>query len=300
MVSRESRPPTTIHIVLAFDDNFWAPAYAVMRSVCLTSATPDQLHFHLCHDAVSSQHLAVLNEVEGEFGAKVLHYVLDKDPAFLELVRRLPLERRFRRVIYARLLLDNILPANITRVIYLDSDTMAMSDIAQVWESNLEGKTLGAVNDPMRLFNMHGRDLREKRDLFAQGLPYFNSGMLVIELQRYAAAGIEQRLAEFETSGVLKRLYYDQDILNLIFREDWQQLDWRFNIVDPHMAHQAMDPVILHYTLQARPWTLRAGLFRTIAFARLYRHVMTNSVFYSFLRQRLANFWLSKIGWSRR
>lgn len=291
---------TPIHIVLAFDDNFWAPAYAVMRSVCLTTQLPSRVQFHLCHDAVSEQHLTVLEEIEAEFGAKVLHYVLDKDPAFLELVRRLPLERRFRRVIYARLLLASILPADITRVIYLDSDTMAMSDIAQVWESDLEGKTLGAVNDPMRLFNMHGRDLRGKRDLFAQGLPYFNSGMLVIDLQRYAAAGIEQRLAEFEASGVLKRLYYDQDILNLIFRGDWQQLDWRFNIVDPHMAHQAMDPIILHYTLQARPWTLRAGLFRTIAFARLYRHVMTNSVFYSFLRQRWANFWLSKIGWSRR
>lgn len=289
-----------IHIVLAFDDNFWAPAYAVMRSVCLTSRSPDRLHFHLCHDAISPEHLAVLNEVEAEFGAKTSHYALEADPEFLDFVQRLPLERRFRRVIYARLLLDRLLPGDITRVIYLDSDTMAMGDIAQIWESDLAGNTLGAVSDPMRLFNMYGRDLREKRDLFEQAAPYFNSGMLVIDLQRFAAAQIARRLAEFESSGVLKRLYYDQDILNLIFRGDWQQLDWRFNIVDPHMAHQAMDPVILHYTLQARPWTLRAGLFRTIAFARLYRHIMTNSVFYAFLRQRWTNFWLSKIGWSRR
>ena len=35
-----------IHIVLTFDDNFWAPAYAVARSICLSTRRRD-LVFHL-------------------------------------------------------------------------------------------------------------------------------------------------------------------------------------------------------------------------------------------------------------
>lgn len=289
-----------IHLVLAFDNNFWAPAYAVMRSVCLTTQRPSRLQFHLCHDGVTQQNRGELDQIAAEFGAALVHYPLDEHSGFAKLAEGLPLERRFRRIIYARLLLNAILPSQLGRVIYLDSDTMVMADIAQVWDADLAGKTLGAVSDPMRLFNMYGRDLREKHDLFEQGMPYFNSGMLVIDLQRLAAADLPGRLQQFAETGVMGRLYYDQDILNLVFKGDWQPLDWRFNIVDPHMAHQAMEPVILHYTLQARPWTLRAGLFRNIAFARLYRHVMTNRIFYLFLRQRWTSFWLAKLRLARK
>lgn len=283
-----------IHIVLAFDDNFWAPAYAVMRSACLTTSKPDRIQFHLCHDGVAAKNLHELDDIAREFGAQVLHYALDQDAELGAIAQKLPMERRFRRIIYARLLLDRILPASVQRAIYLDSDTMVMGDIVQVWNVDLHERTLGAVGDPMRLLNMHGRDLAEKRDLFEPAMPYFNSGMLVIDMLRYAEANIFGRIGELATKNVLSQLYYDQDILNLIFKDDWQALDWRFNIVDPHMAHQAMNPVIVHYTLQARPWTLRAGVLRSIAFARLYRHVMTNRIFYAFLRQRWARALLPK------
>jgi lipopolysaccharide biosynthesis glycosyltransferase len=43
-----------------------------------------------------------------------------------------------------------------------------------------------------------------------------------------------------------------------------------------------MDVRILHYTGKRRPWNLWSGT----AFARLYRHVMTNDVYYAFMRQR--------------
>lgn len=293
-------PAALIDIALCFDDNFWAPAYAVMRSVCLTTPRPELLRFHLCQDGLSDAHRVELNDIAREFGAQILHYRLDSHADLAAISARLPMERRFRRIIYARLLLDKILPSDVKRVLYLDSDTMVVGDIAQIWNTPLSGRTLGAVSDPMRLFSMHGRDLREKRDLFAPGCPYFNSGVLLIDLPRFSAANIEERLQEFERRGILTRLYYDQDILNLVFKDDWQSLDWRFNIVDPHMAHQAMEPVVLHYTLQARPWTLRAGVLRTIAFARLYRHVMTNRIYYMFLRQRWTRFWRAKLGLGRR
>ena len=36
-----------IHIVLAFDDNFWAPAFTLMRSACLSTHRRQDLVFHL-------------------------------------------------------------------------------------------------------------------------------------------------------------------------------------------------------------------------------------------------------------
>ncbi len=40
-------PQVQLHIALSFNDKFWAPAYAVMRSICLTSTRRKDIVFHL-------------------------------------------------------------------------------------------------------------------------------------------------------------------------------------------------------------------------------------------------------------
>ena len=277
---------TDIHIALTFNDAFWAPAYAVMRSVCLASPRRADMVFHLCHDGLSAEHASVLDTIADEFGARLAYHPLREDERFRSMARDLPVGRRFPSVVYARLLLDLIVPPEAERVIYLDCDTMLLDDIAALHEVDLGGKALGAVRDGWALFNKNGRDAREKRDIFDPASPYFNSGMLVIDLARFAAADIPGRLAELRAAGVLEKLYYDQDMLNLIFAGDWVELDWRWNVIDPRMAHQALHPKLLHFTGEQRPWSLFAGIFQTVAFGRLYRHVMTNDVFYRFWRER--------------
>ncbi|GHA22157.1 general stress protein A [Devosia pacifica] len=281
------KPVQAIHVALAFDDNFWAPAFAVMRSVCLNTTRRRDLVFHLCHEGLAEKRYAALDKIAEEFGATLVHHRLAESDRFRAMRERLPVARRLHPVIYARLLLDRLLPEGTPRVIYLDCDTMMMGPIERLWQMDLDGKALAAVEDPWRLFNMNGRDLREKRDIFDPALPYFNSGMLVIDLEKFARANIAGHLAEFERKGYLNRLYYDQDMLNLIFRGNWKRLDWRYNVVDPRMAHQAMDPFLLHFTGEVRPWSLTAGMLQSVAFGRLYRHVMTNAVFYAFWRERL-------------
>ena len=83
---------------------------------------------------------------------------------------------------------------------------------------------------------------------------------------------------------MLEKLYFDQDMLNLIFMGDWTELPWRFNVMDPRVAHQSMHPFILHYTGRARPW----HLYSAVGHRRTYRHVMTNALFYRYMRHRWA------------
>jgi lipopolysaccharide biosynthesis glycosyltransferase len=43
---------SAIHVVLTFDDNFWAPAFAVGRSICLTTTRKSDVVLHLLHDGL--------------------------------------------------------------------------------------------------------------------------------------------------------------------------------------------------------------------------------------------------------
>jgi lipopolysaccharide biosynthesis glycosyltransferase len=275
---------SAIHVVLTFDDNFWAPAFTVARSICLTTTRRRDVTFHLLHDGLKPERRTDFAALADEFGCRVVHYELSDNAEFNAICRALPVDKRLHTVMYARLLVDRILPADVDRLIYLDCDTMVLTPIERLYGQDLAGRTIGAVSDPVRILNMMGRDMRQKTGIFESTTPYFNSGMLLIDRARFAAARIPDRIAEFRRTGILDKLYFDQDMLNLIFRGDWTELSWRFNVMDPRVAHQTMDPWILHYTGHARPWFLYAN----VAHRRTYRHVMTNDLFYRYMRHRWA------------
>jgi lipopolysaccharide biosynthesis glycosyltransferase len=272
-------------VVLTFNDRYWALAYTVMRSVCLTTTRRREVVFHLCHTALRPDHAATLATIADEFGARLHHCDPDADPAFREVAGELPATLRFPRIVYARLLLDRLLPPEVERLVYLDCDVMVRRPIEELFELDLGGYPIAAVADPYHDGIKLGRDIRTKKSPFDSAAPYFNSGVLLIDRAGFAAADLPGRIAEFARTGVLEKLYFDQDILNLVFAGNWLELPWRFNLMLPRPAHESLGAAILHYTGYRRPWLPYSGA----AFSRTYRHVMTNEVFYRQLRERWKN-----------
>lgn len=288
-----------MHIALTFDDNFWAPAYAVMRSICLSTRRREDIVFHLLHMPLDAAHRADLERIATEFGARQVFYELTGIEAFNSFVADLPESRRWPRVVYGRMLLAELLPDDVERVVYLDCDMLVRRPIDALFTADLAGQPLGAVRDGLSPFIPLRRDMVQNRDLFDGGDPYFNSGMLLIDLPKWRALDIRQHIAALSQSGVMGKLYFDQDMLNLIFRDRWQPLSWRWNTIEAHRAHEALDPAILHFTQAAKPWAVWAGVLHSTAYARWYRHVMTNELFYRFARFRWRRWWLKRLGLAR-
>jgi lipopolysaccharide biosynthesis glycosyltransferase len=281
-----------IHIALTFDDNFWAPAYAVMRSVCLFTHRRSDLVFHLFHRTLTPEHHADLERIVPEFGAQLVWYNLDQSAMFADIARRMPENKRLTNIVYARLLIDQLLPAQVERVLYLDCDMLVRDRIEELYELDMQGFPIACVRDTLGSFISGGRDLMVNRDLFDMADPYFNAGMILIDVAQWRAADIGGRLEQALSSGVMARIYYDQDFLNLVFKNRWLRLPSRWNTIDARHSHEALDPAILHYTGKTKPW----HLISNVAFRRTYRHVMTNGLFYRFMRHRWRRYWLNKLG----
>ena len=276
-----------IHIALTFDDNFWAPAYALMRSVCLFTHRREDLVFHLFHRTLTSEHHADLERIAEEFGARLVWYDLDGSELFADIAARMPVNKRLTNIVYARLVIDRLLPADVERVLYLDCDMLVREKIEALYDIDMEGFAIAAVRDTAGPFIVGGRDLRRNRDIFDLADPYFNAGMILIDVAQWREAAIVDRLEQALRDGVMARIYYDQDLLNLIFRDNWLHLPVRWNIMDARKPHEAFNPAILHYTGKQKPW----DLFSTTAYHRTYRHVMTNELFYRFMSHRRKRFW---------
>lgn len=274
-----------IHVALTFDDKYWAPAYTTMRSICMVSRRARDFVFHCMHVGLSERHKADLAAITAEFGATLVYYDLDALGILKDRIAKLPRVGMHINtpIVYARLFLTDIVPRDIERLIFIDSDMMVRADIAELYELDLGDYPFAAASDPYRTGFQTGRDLKPKRYYSTTDL-FFNAGLLVIDTGKMAAidcvATITKMLSPEEVAG----LYYDQDILNIVFRNNWYVLDKLWNLQNPLPAHEVLDPYVVHYTGIHKPWLL----FKKPAFKRMYRHMMTNAYYYRYLRERLA------------
>lgn len=273
-----------IEIALAFDDGFWAPAYASMRSVCLTTRHPEQLRFHLLTLGLSAEHRAAIDSIGTDYGATLNHIALDDQGLFGSRIASFPTirMRRFRPVIYARLFMGELLPADIERVLYLDSDIFVRSPIEQLFNIDMGGKAIAAALQPDRLHCIAGTDLRT-RNAFSMAEPYFNSGVMLIDMAQYRGIDFAALLRESLPQLEIDMFYYDQDIINFAFKGRILELGYRWNLQNPEPAHEILDPHILHYSANPKPWFI----WSRVAFKRTYRHLMTNRHFYQYRRERM-------------
>ena len=61
----------------------------------------------------------------------------------------------------------------------------------------------------------------------------------------------------------------------------------------------SLDPAIIHYTGDNKPWGILSTKVPTVAFPRLYRHTMKNELFHRFARHRWKRWWLKKLRLAR-
>ena len=278
-------------IVLTFDDNFWGPAYATMRSLCLTSTQPEALRFHVFHAGLSPANRAVIDSIARDYGATLELVDIGRSELLTARIAGFPPIRmkRFNPIVYARLFLGELLDPEIKRVLYIDADTFVRNPIEKLFAIDMGGKVIAAVLQPDRMHCLAGTDLKA-RSSFSLAEPYFNSGVMLIDLELYRGVDFAAGLAEL-SQAELAQFYYDQDVLNFVLKGRFLELDARWNLQNPEPAHEALDPHILHYSSDSRPWWPWAR----VAFKRTYRHLMTNAHFYRYRREqylRLAKGWL--------
>ncbi|KAH8502023.1 hypothetical protein H0E87_016693 [Populus deltoides] len=100
---------------------------------------------------------------------------------------------------YARIYLADIIPSDVKRVIYLDSDLVVVDDIAKLWEVDLEEKVLAApeychANFTNYFSNLFWLDPVLAKTFHGRRPCYFNTGVMVVDVEKWRQGGITQRL----------------------------------------------------------------------------------------------------------
>lgn len=168
----------------------------------------------------------------------------------------------FTKANYYRLFIDDIVPYN--KALYIDSDVVINGNLAELWNTNIEDFYLAAVEEPN--FSRH-HDLE-----MSLNAKYFNSGVMLLNLDVWRKNGVRKRVLEFVRRKPDAIQFVDQCGLNAVIDGDWLSVSPKYNmqtaILDMensarkrHYDFDGIDddvksPVVIHYTGSSKPWHL--------------------------------------------
>jgi lipopolysaccharide biosynthesis glycosyltransferase len=249
--------------VVSVTDQRYAPLLAVVAASIarhLKSAT--RVRYHILYDGAGGE------------------LALRPPPACIELLRR-PIAQPFGTLergghvsaaTYLRLLVPETL-SDVDRVVYLDLDLVVLTDIAILLDADIGGAALGGVLD----FPLYGQLMTEARrswrhhhlhrylrriGLDSRNLTYLNAGVAVMDLERLRRLDFSRRGTEMALRLNDKLRWLDQDVLNVVLRDELAILDPRWNSIvgtrNLDMNDPSQRPFIVHFASPEKPWRVGA------------------------------------------
>jgi lipopolysaccharide biosynthesis glycosyltransferase len=153
---------------------------------------------------------------------------------------------------FTKLVLANLLPDD--RIIYLDSDLCIHRDLQDLFNTDLNGFTIGAsavetIADSLRssFYQSIGMNKEAK---------YFNSGVMLMDLKKWRELDITAQCLAFANQYLDRLAFGDEAILNCIFYENLQIIDRSYN----HALYPTSDLIksnqndIFHFVGSPKPF----------------------------------------------
>jgi len=244
-----------INLLYTFDTRFWKLAAVSIYSV-LNSKHPDTRCTIYCMVAPHTRGRGKISKiVNGVTGARLVWLPVKKSQNPFKELDFL----RWSPVIFYRLFAGRIIK-DANKIIYIDSDTIVRGDLTPLYSTDLGECVIGAVPDMAmreKPDDPNGKYVKEFSEKYLNGGPYFNSGILLINLKKLNE---NQELLKHTK---VKLKYPDQDLMNVAMVGKIKPLELKYNLapgveIPAHFDTQQgiaakENPVILHF-YAAKPY----------------------------------------------
>ncbi|XP_072981207.1 probable galacturonosyltransferase-like 9 [Typha angustifolia] len=209
--------PNLVHIAMTLDSHYLRGSMAAVFSLLKHASCPDSLFFHFVASDSGDLSIPDLRHVlSSSFPSLSFQIYPFKETLVSNLISssiRAALENPLN---YARNYLADLLPPCVSRVIYLDSDVLAVDDVRRLWSTRLPAAAVIAAPE-----YCHANFSRYFTPLFwsdpSLGLRvfegrrrqpcYFNTGVMVISLRRWRIGNYRRRIEQWMSLQKEKRIY---------------------------------------------------------------------------------------------
>lgn len=252
-----------MHIAFCTDCNYFMPCGVAMTSICENHRDENiEFHIALTYQENETHSTDVLESIARKYHKGINIY---KIPAEKLKDFQCTGMQYISTSAFTRLLLADIVPSNVHKLIYFDCDIIVNGSLLPMWNTELpEDCAVAAVRDAFGgLAKQHvaiGTPI---------SVPYVNSGVLLMNLDLWRNNNYSSKCAELARNKQYPLL--DEDVLNDMFKEKIYLLPFQFNTqthffvnqnvnwaVDttdiPALSEAIKEPVVIHYVSGIKPW----------------------------------------------
>ena len=138
------------------------------------------------------------------------------------------------------------------KAIYIDSDTICLTDIANLYNIDMKNNLIAGVPDGAIQAIDVFKDYVERVVGVSDYNNYFNAGIIVMNLEELRKYKFQDKFI-YMLGKVRFEVAQDQDYMNRLCKGRVKLLDFSWNRM-PIMGKQTGDINIIHYNLGAKPW----------------------------------------------
>lgn len=231
----------------------YLPRAAVMLK-SLSMAVTEKITVYMFASSLSAEDTDNFAAKMKKFGIDVLRVDV-KDKAFSDM----PV-KKFSVEMYYRLVAQFMLPDDVERILWLDADIVIINDISEFYHRDFDDKFMVVCRD-MLCGSDKISDIK-KRVGISDGAEYFNSGVLLLNLQKLRAETTMEHIIEVcdEKKDLVE--YPDQDILNFLYQGKVKYANDRiYNCQTPCVPKETIkrerkNIAVLHYCGPVKPWEI--------------------------------------------
>lgn len=249
----DSKSP--INVVFTIDNNY--SLQFTVAAYSLITNTKSQVKIYIVHNGIGvKERLLILASLN--FKNCSLSFIKVDD----RVVSGFHIDKHVSLATYYRVLLPEILPEKLDKILFLDADIVVIKDVYELYQQTLEGHSGAMVesffSDPDYI-----------RSLGMSSTKYFNAGVILMNLDFWRKEEVFKKFLELQKSEINFK-FWDQDGLNILLENTWINAHPKWNAMhsffleefqedvkrDKELNRARFDPAIIHFSGggTSKPW----------------------------------------------
>ncbi len=269
-----------IPIFFACDEDFVKYTMVSMKSIMENADRSRKYHIYILHMGITEATQAkVLAMADEEFAIDFVD-VTDKMKSIAD---KLPIRDYYSNTTYFRLFIPDMFP-QYRKALYIDSDTIVVGNIAELYDHKLGKLYAGVCPDRVVAQTDILGDYVEKV-LGVKRTRYFNAGVMLMNCSQFRENHLLDEFLEM-LHVYLFVVAQDQDYLNLICKNQVLYMEPKWNAqVFGELACPEEEVGLFHFNMAAKPWH-----YEDCRLAEYFWKYAKMTVDYDAIKEGLANY----------
>lgn len=237
-----------VPVFMAVDDGYIPFLGVALKSVIENSSKENKYEIKILYTKVSEENKNKIKAYETE---NVSIEFVDLSSKLHEIEDKLYTRNYFSNTTYFRLFIPELYP-EYDKAVYIDSDTVTLADIADLYNTDMGDNLIAGIPDGAVQVTPVFQEYVEKVVGVIDYNNYFNAGIIVMNLKELREYKFQEKFL-YMLEKIKFEVAQDQDYMNRLCKGRVKLLGFEWNRM-PAMGKQEGALKLIHYNLGCKPW----------------------------------------------